>query len=118
MAQMATRELGCGKVVGRRISRSKTENSAVLAPMPTAMVSTATTVNPGVLNRERSAKRRSESMGGEGRGIRVAWSAIVLVLLLVLVISGLNQQRMFFRGENDQDYENEKEWIDYSALSA
>ena len=62
MAQRATSEDGSGKFVGRRIRRSKTENRAVLAPMPTAMVSTATSVKPGLLRRERMANLRSESM--------------------------------------------------------
>ena len=44
---------------GRRSSASTALKMAVLAPMPTASVSTATAVKPGARRNERSAKRAS-----------------------------------------------------------
>jgi len=46
---------GCGYPSGRRIAAFTTENIAVFAPIPSAIVSTAIDVNPGLLRSVRQA---------------------------------------------------------------
>jgi hypothetical protein len=53
--QSCTSVSGCGSRVGLSTSVLKTLYRVVVAPMPTERVSTATSVNPGDLRRERNA---------------------------------------------------------------
>src|SRR5256885_7701271 len=74
---------------GRSSTASTTLNTAVLAPTPSAIVATATAVNPFAFSRERSAsritsdevpltvsrRRRGEASGGKRREIHLRIAA-------------------------------------------
>src|SRR5262249_32285486 len=60
LVQIATSDEAFGIVTGFSTSRSYTEKSDVLAPMPTAIVRMTTVENPGLLRRARTACLKSD----------------------------------------------------------